>query len=70
MPTYEYVCPKCKTEFELRRPMSESDKTATCPHCGSEAQKLISGFVSKTGSYTQGVAKPFRKSQTDVAHKE
>jgi putative FmdB family regulatory protein len=28
MPTYEYSCPNCKKEFELKRPMSESNKTA------------------------------------------
>jgi putative FmdB family regulatory protein len=61
MPTYEYRCPNCKTEFELKRPMSESDKPAVCPKCGAQSEKLISGFASKTGSYLQGAAKPFRK---------
>lgn len=65
MPMYEYFCPKCKTEFELRRPISESDKGAECPHCGREGQKLISGFASKTGSYIQGVVKPFRKGMAE-----
>ena len=65
MPIYEYSCPKCKTEFELRRPISEADKPAECPKCGSEAQKLISGFACKTGSYLQGAAKPFRKEITE-----
>ncbi len=69
MPIYEYFCPKCKTEFELRRPIGESDKGAACPHCGSEGQKLISGFASKTGSYIQGVVKPFRKGSTEDVEK-
>jgi predicted nucleic acid-binding Zn ribbon protein len=25
MPIYEYVCPKCKTEFEVMRPFSEDE---------------------------------------------
>ena len=61
MPIYEYLCAKCGMEFELRRSMSEADKPAVCPKCNSEAQKLISGFGSKTGSYIQAPAKPFRK---------
>lgn len=61
MPTYEYSCPKCKTEFELKRPMSESNKTAICPKCGSRSKRLISGFSSKIGTYLQSAAKPFRK---------
>ncbi len=61
MPIYEYHCPKCKEQFELKRPMSEADKPAVCPKCGSQSEKLISGFAAKTGSYVQGVTKPFRK---------
>ena len=61
MPTYEYRCSKCKTEFELKRPMSESNKTAICPKCGSRSKKQISGFASKTGTYLQGAVNPFRK---------
>ena len=61
MPTYEYRCPKCGTESELKRPMSESNKAAICPKCGSRSNKLLSGFASKTGTYLRGAAKPFRK---------
>jgi len=61
MPIYEYLCTKCGTEFELRRPFSEADKLATCPKCNSEAQKMLSNFASKTGSYLQSPSKPFRK---------
>ncbi|MFC1944987.1 FmdB family zinc ribbon protein [Chloroflexota bacterium] len=58
---YEYLCTKCKTEFELRRLFNEVDKVALCPKCNSEAQKLVSGFGSKTGTYIRPTAKPFRK---------
>ena len=61
MPIYEYLCINCKTEFELMRPFSEADKGAVCPKCNSAAQKLVSSFGSKTGSYVQASSKPFRK---------
>jgi putative FmdB family regulatory protein len=61
MPIYEYVCPRCKTEFEVIRPFSEADKPAICPNCNSEAQKQIANFASKTGSYLQSPARPLRK---------
>jgi len=62
MPVYEYFCPKCKREFELRRPFSEADKPASCPDCGSQAERLISVFASKTGFYMRTPEKEaFRK---------
>ncbi len=60
MAVYEYLCPKCRREFELMRPISEADKPARCPKCGSKALKLISGFASKTGDSIQAPGKPFR----------
>lgn len=60
MPIYEYFCAKCKTEFELMRPFSEADKPGVCPKCNSQAQKLVSGFGSKTGSYIQAPAEAYR----------
>jgi len=61
MPVYEYLCPKCGTPFELRRLFSEADKPALCPKCNAKAEKLISNFASKTGSYLQSPSAPFRK---------
>jgi putative FmdB family regulatory protein len=61
MAIYEYLCLRCQAEFEVMRPMSEADKVAVCPRCGSEGQKLVSGFGSKTGSYMQSPGEPFRK---------
>lgn len=49
MPRYEYLCPKCRNEFELWRPMSESSAPATCPTCGGQAEKLVSVFASTAG---------------------
>ena len=70
MPIYEYFCTKCGTEFELMRPFSEADKPGLCPKCGSQAQKLVSGFGSKTGSYIQAPAEPFRKGITESLDKQ
>ena len=61
MAVYEYFCPKCRKAFELMRPMSEADKPAKCPKCGSKARRLISGFASKTGNSIQSPGEPFRK---------
>ncbi len=61
MAVYEYVCPKCGKEFELMRPMHEADKSAECPNCGSKANKLVSGFGSKTGNTIQPAGEPFRE---------
>ena len=61
MAVYEYLCPKCRREFEVIRPMNEADKLGICPQCGAEGQKLVSGFGSKTGSSIQAPGKPFRK---------
>ena len=46
MPLYEYCCPKCELKFELLRPISQSDKEATCPHCHGSAGRVISRFAS------------------------
>jgi putative FmdB family regulatory protein len=59
MAVYEYLCPKCRKAFALMRPMSEAEKPAICPECGSEAHKLISGFSSKTADSMQPAGEPF-----------
>jgi len=62
MAIYEFVCPKCSSEFELMRPMSESAKPAKCSKCRALAQHQVSSFGSKTGFYVKVPEKPpFRK---------
>jgi len=59
---YEYYCPKCKKVFQMQRPMSESDKPASCPGCGAESERLVSGFASKIGYNLQVPSgEPYRK---------
>lgn len=61
MPIYEYVCTKCNSEFEIRRPISEAEKATNCPKCRAPAQKQFSSFGCKTGGNLQASEKPFRK---------
>ena len=43
---YEYRCRTCDDLFELRRPMSESDAPAQCPHGHVDTVRLLSVFAS------------------------
>ena len=45
MPIYEYVCPKCKSKFELLRPMAQADDEALCPECKSKGKRVFSRFA-------------------------
>lgn len=67
MPIYEYLCTRCTLEFELRRSFGEADKPATCPKCNAKAQKLVSGFASKTGGSIQPLGKPYREALAEKA---
>lgn len=58
MPIYEYLCPKCNTEFELMRPISQMNDPALCPKCSASGQRLVSVFASKADYYIKGPAKP------------
>ena len=42
MPTYEYRCPDCGTEFEKFQKMSDPPG-APCPSCGHAAERKLSG---------------------------
>ncbi|HEX6747601.1 MAG TPA: FmdB family zinc ribbon protein [Longimicrobium sp.] len=41
MPTYDYRCPECGTEFEKFQKMSD-EPVAECPSCGASSQRLLS----------------------------
>ena len=51
MPIYEYVCSRCRHEFELMRAIEQRDEPAPCPQCGGQGGRLPSVFGAKTGSY-------------------
>ena len=41
MPTYQYLCPKCNSKFELRQSFTDESKV-TCPKCQNGARRLFS----------------------------
>ena len=41
MPTYEYRCPECGTDFEKFQKMSD-EPVAECPSCGAKAERRLS----------------------------
>lgn len=51
MPTYDYICAKCSTKFELRRSISARDDEAPCPKCKSKstARKQVNRLNILTG---------------------
>lgn len=55
MPTYEYLCGKCKNKFEAFQKMTD-EPIKKCPDCGGKVKKLISlggGVIYKgAGFYT------------------
>jgi putative FmdB family regulatory protein len=53
MAVYEYRCQTCDDVFELRRPMSDSDSPADCPHGHVDTVRLLSVFAS-AGSASDG----------------
>lgn len=55
MALYEYHCENCETDFELRRPIRESDAAAECPNCTSDQ---VSRRVSLFISFTKGQDSP------------
>jgi len=42
MPTYDYKCPKCGTEFKEFQKIT-AKAGAKCPKCGTKAERQISG---------------------------
>ena len=53
MPTYDYKCPKCGTEFQEFQKMSDRP-VARCPKCKAKAERQMSaggGFVFKGSGF-------------------
>jgi putative FmdB family regulatory protein len=68
MPVYEYVCEKCKHEFEAEQRISD-DPIRTCPKCRArKVKRLISrtSFVLKgSGWYSDLYSSPGAKKDGD-----
>ncbi len=52
MPRYEYRCRACGSQFELSRPMAESDAPASCPAGHDDTVKMLS--MVAVGGRTSG----------------
>ena len=52
MPKYEYACPTCEADFEIKRSFADSDKPALCPACGKAAARKLTLFGYVKGGAT------------------
>jgi putative FmdB family regulatory protein len=52
MPTYDYLCTRCKLQFEARHAINAS--SPDCPACGGAAQKVILSAPSMHGHMARG----------------
>ena len=51
MPVYDYMCRKCKKEFEQVLTLKEHEQPVTCPHCGSaDVEQEATKFYAVTSS--------------------
>ncbi|MEZ4503446.1 MAG: zinc ribbon domain-containing protein [Dehalococcoidia bacterium] len=41
MPTYDFHCPQCGSEFEVSRPVSRMEEPVFCPADGARAKRLL-----------------------------
>ncbi|MFI5213871.1 MAG: FmdB family zinc ribbon protein [Gemmatimonadales bacterium] len=73
MPTYEYRCPRCGTEFEAFQKIT-SKPVAKCPKCGAKAERLMSagaGLVFKgSGFYLTDYGRSGQKAKEAKAETE
>ena len=60
MPIYEYVCQKCKHEFEVIRSMAQADESIPCTACGGKQvkRKLSLFFAESGGKAVSGMSEP------------
>ncbi len=56
MPVYEYICRKCRNEFNIVLTIKEHEiQKLQCPKCQStDLEKVIEPFFAKTSSKTRG----------------
>jgi putative FmdB family regulatory protein len=69
MPTYDYRCPNCQTEFQAYHAMTAS--APTCPECGALPQRLILAAPAVHGHMARGreaAVRTFEKQETRAGH--
>jgi putative FmdB family regulatory protein len=71
MPTYEYKCPECGTEFEVFQKIT-AKPGAKCPGCGAKAERQLSagaGLVFKGSGFYITDYKRAGEKKPDTAEK-
>jgi putative FmdB family regulatory protein len=75
MPTYQYVCSKCNTNFELKQSFND-ESIANCPKCKSESRRLFvpvpiifkgSGFYVTDSKSTSEAQMPAKDKEPSAA---
>jgi len=73
MPTYEYKCTKCGTEFEVVKKIT-AKPGSRCPKCGGKAERQLSGgagLVFKgSGFYLTDYGRSGQKKSDSDSHAE
>lgn len=54
MPLYEYRCRACQQTFEAYTRLSDERKSAACPACGGESEKVGISLIGATGTGERG----------------
>ena len=72
MPTYDYLCKKCKHSFEYFQSMSNSH-LKKCPECNGPVRRLVSGgsglIFKGSGFYLTDYAKKTNPKEKTVSEK-
>ncbi len=56
MPLYEYYCPPCGGQFEVRRSLADMDTPAVCPSGHTTSSRVLSLFAPISKSTQSGGA--------------
>ncbi len=72
MPIYEYYCAGCGLDYEVMRPVSQSDEPANCTTCGKPGERQLSNFAFKSNTFTSpkfkaSLEKPMRSRDSQPA---
>jgi putative FmdB family regulatory protein len=65
MPTYDYRCPKCHTQFQANHAMTAEQPA--CPACGTTPNKVILSAPSVHGQMAQGREKAIQTFEAQEA---
>jgi putative FmdB family regulatory protein len=71
MPTYDFRCPSCETNFEERRSFARADDPAVCPCCGDDHASKVIGVAEffSPGSAAKALLDPgSRQKATGAPH--